>query len=74
MTKTNTKTDKRRRYLEALRAKFQCGDSRYIDGMTDKEFRDLICKYFLGENFVAPCGMSDEKVTTVAAYCIIKNN
>lgn len=46
----------------------------YLSGMTDREFRDVMIRYFLGDNYYIVDPISDTQVTTIAAYEIIKNN
>lgn len=46
----------------------------YLHGMNDREFRDVMIRYFLGDNYYIVDPVSDAQVTTIAAYEIIKHN
>ena len=77
MTKKEHK-QRQEKFLNALRLKYAKQDTNevlfYPMGMTDHEFRDLIVKYFLGDNYCIADPVSYGQENTIIAYEIISRN
>lgn len=77
MTKKEHK-QRQEKFLNVLRLKYAKQETNevlfYPIGMTGNEFRDLIVKYFLGDNYCIADPVSYGQKNTIIAYEIISKN
>lgn len=62
------------KYVDKIMEEYKLPGNLYSRGMTDKEFRDLMCSYFLGEGYYITDPISDSQCTTIIALEIIAKN